>query len=329
MSQPPLLLIIWRRPHALRKVIDAVRSVAPDRIYVACDGPNPQRVGEEAKVAATRALIDSAIDWPCTVQKLYSDVNLGCREGVSRAISWFFTHEEEGIILEDDCVPHPDFFRFCSCLLEHFRTDTRIWSICGSNFQHGQRHGDASYYFSIHGDSWGWATWRRAWKHYDAAADQWLSFRDSGRLDDVFPIPEERIYWVELLDRMIVRSEIDTWDFQWWLTSWMNHGLHVWPNAPLISNIGFDADSSHTFADCPEVVYGNASVSPLSVITHPEYILPSRVADHFVFFNRRYVARPPTVSAPRGLNAWWYRVRAVRNEGLASYIRSRLHRLGQ
>ena len=104
----PVLLIAWRRPHTLRQVINAIRPVAPTRLFVACDGPNPTRPGEAEKVAATREVIEHEIDWPCQIERLYSDVNQGCRLGVSRAITWFFEQVEEGIILEDDCVPHPD-----------------------------------------------------------------------------------------------------------------------------------------------------------------------------------------------------------------------------
>ena len=125
----PLLLIAWRRPHTLRQVIDAIRPVAPTRIFVACDGPNPERPGEAEKVAATRAVIEQEINWPCQIERLYSDVNQGCRLGVSRAISWFFEQVEEGIILEDDCVPHPDFFIYCANLLERYRHDEHIWCI--------------------------------------------------------------------------------------------------------------------------------------------------------------------------------------------------------
>ena len=134
----PLLLIAWRRPHTLRQVIDAIRPVEPTRLFVACDGPSPERPGEAEKVAATRAVIEHEINWPCKIERLYSDVNQGCRLGVSRAITWFFEQVEEGIILEDDCVPHPDFFLYCTTLLERYRHDTRVWCISGNNFRDGQ-----------------------------------------------------------------------------------------------------------------------------------------------------------------------------------------------
>jgi len=155
-SDPPLLLIAWRRPHTLRHVLTAIRSVAPAKIYIACDGPSSDRPGEAEKVAATRIVIDQEIDWPCQIIRRYSEKNQGCRLGVSNAISWFFDNEEEGIILEDDCVPHPDFFPCCSELLARYRDDERVWCISGSNFQDDQWRGVGSYYFSRYNHCWGW-----------------------------------------------------------------------------------------------------------------------------------------------------------------------------
>ena len=280
----PILLIIWRRPHTLRGVIEALRPLQPPLIYIACDGADPARPGETAKVEASRALIESAIDWPCRIEKRYSPTNQGCRAGVAAAIDWFFSEVEEGVILEDDCVPHPDFLPYCAALLERYRHDTRVFSICGSNFQEGRRHGDASYYFSIHGDSWGWASWRRAWQNYHPTEQLWPAFRDGGRLEDVFPIPFERHYWRQRLDCVLVERTINTWDYQWYLSHWMQSGLSIWPNVPLISNTGWDADGTHTFGEKPWAELATAALGPLQ---HPEVVLPCREADAFAFWHRR------------------------------------------
>lgn len=316
----PLLLITWRRPHTLRQIIDAIRPVSPTRLFVACDGPNPKRVGEAEKVAATRAVIDKMVDWPCQIERLYSDVNQGCRVGVSRAITWFFEQVEEGIILEDDCIPHPDFFPYCSSLLERYRYDTRVWSICGSNFQLGNKRGIASYYFSIHGDSWGWATWRRAWKHYPQGEAEWISFRDSGRLEDVFPLPQERNYWRDLLDAVLVSGEINTWDYQWWLASWMNNGLHTWPNACLISNRGFDEDGTHTLLQND---FTSPTLESLGELIHPNFVLPCREADEFAFLYRRDGLCSVEREKYGHLYPWILRSRQLRKEGLVPYVLSR------
>jgi len=275
----PVLLIAWRRPHTLRQVINAIRLVAPTRLFVACDGPNHERPGEAEKVAATRQLIDQEIDWPCHIERLYSDVNQGCRLGVSRAISWFFEQVEEGIILEDDCVPHPDFFPYCTTLLERYRHDTRVWCISGNNFQNGQWRGDGSYYFSRYNHCWGWASWRRCWQHYDADLSQWPALSDSGLLHTIFEDPLERNYWRAICLRLRDTCQPDTWDYQWFFTCFTNSGLTALPNRNLVSNVGFGEDASHTtnVADPTDANQG------LGELIHPQFVLRDEAADRYSF----------------------------------------------
>ena len=277
----PILLIAWRRTETLRQVIDAIRPLAPLRIFVACDGPSLERPGEVERVVATRNLIAEEIDWPCEVKHFYSDVNQGCRLGVSRAISWFFEQVDAGIILEDDCVPHPDFFSFCEELLQRYRDDTRVWCISGSNFQDGQWRGDASYYFSRYSHCWGWASWRRCWVHYDGELSHWMPLRDSGLLDSVFQNPLERQYWSNIFQRLLDQGKPDSWAYRWTLTCLFNGGLVALPNVNLVSNVGFGADATHT--------KGPAISTPidrdLSPIKHPKFILSNSVADSYTFAN--------------------------------------------
>jgi len=320
----PILIIAWRRPNIVQQLIEAIRSIKPLHIYVACDGPNSTNPEDAAKVAATRKMIDREIDWTCEVKKLYNEENLGCRQGVTRAISWFFENVEEGIILEDDCIPHPDFFNYCAELLNRYRHDTRIWSICGSNFQLGKKRGNASYYFSIHGDSWGWATWRRAWKHYESAETDWFSFRDSGRLNDVFPIVIERDYWKNILDNLFINHSPSTWDYQWWLICWMNNGLHVWPNSCLISNKGFGNDGTHTLTD--DNIFASLLLEDIGELIHPKFILPSRDADEFAFVHRRQGHSLIERERYGKLYPWIVRSRELRREGLFAYLSTRLFR---
>ncbi len=279
-ADTPILLIAWRRPHTLRQVIDAIRPLAPRRLFVACDGPNPERPGEAEKVAATRAVIDREIDWPCQIERLYSDVNQGCCIGPVRAISWFFEKVEEGIILEDDCVPHPDFLSHCSDLLERYRQDTRVWCISGNNHQNGQWRGDGSYYFSRYTHCWGWATWRRCWQHYDADLNHWPALRDSGMLELIFENQQERDYWSDIWERTHSRSvPITWWDYQWFFTCLINSGLSCLPNGNLVSNVGFGEDATHTIDG--EVL--TVADQGLGELTHPRFVLRDVAADRYSF----------------------------------------------
>lgn len=317
-----MLLIAWRRPHTTKQVLDAIRLVAPTRMFIACDGANPDRAGEAEQVAATRELIAQEIDWPCSVATLYAQRNVGCRQGVSQAISWFFEQVEEGIILEDDCVPHPDFFSYCAELLERYREDKRIFSVCGSNFQLGNQRGEASYYFSIHGDSWGWATWRRAWAFYADAQTHWATFRDTERLSDVFIEPQERLYWRTILDDLCLYGRPSTWDYQWWLASWMNHGLHAWPNSSLISNVGWDDEGTHTFGSS---VFSNLPVEELGPIRHPLFVLPDRQADAHAFLNRRGGKAMVEQARYGNLYPWRLRWLNLKKLGLRRYLMHKLN----
>lgn len=276
----PLLLIAWRRPHTLRQVINAIRLVAPSRLYIACDGPNPDRPGEAEKVALVRAVIQHEIDWPCHIERLYSDVNHGCRLGVSRALTWFFEQVEEGIILEDDCVPHPDFFPYCTTLLERYRHDTRVWCISGNNFQNGQWRGDGSYYFSRYNHCWGWASWRRCWQYYDGSLDQWPTLRNSGLLDTIFDESLERDYWSGIWQGLWVSGEPDTWDYQWTFTCLSNGGLTALPNRNLVSNVGFGADATHTTGSPMATDIRHQGLQPLDP---PSFMVRDAVADHYTF----------------------------------------------
>jgi hypothetical protein len=275
----PVLLITWRRPHTLRQVIDAIRPVAPTCLFVACDGPNPDRPGEAEKVAASRHVIEQEIDWPCHIERLYSDENQGCRLGVSRAITWFFEQVEEGIILEDDCVPHPDFFPYCATLLERYRHDERLWCISGNNFQNGQWRGDGSYYLSRYNHCWGWASWRRCWQHYDAELSQWPALRDSGLLFTIFEDPVERKYWTRIWQRLVDEGKPDSWAYRWTFTCLVNSGLTALPNRNLVSNVGFGEDGTHTLGK----PINTAVADGLDPSHHPAFLLRDQKADCYTF----------------------------------------------
>ncbi len=279
INDTPLLILAWRRPHTLRQVINAIRPVAPTRLFVTCDGPNPERPGEAEKVAATRQVIEQEIDWPCQIERLYSDVNQGCRIGVSRAICWFFEQVEEGIILEDDCVPHPDFFPYCATLLERYRHDMRVWCISGNNFQNGQWRGDGSYYFSRYNHCWGWACWRRCWQHYDADLSHWPALRESGLLGTIFEDPLERQYWSAIWQRLMDEGQPDTWDYQWTFICLVNGGLTALPNRNLVSNVGFGEGAAHTTGIAGSTV-ADQGLGPL---THPQFVLRDGAADRYGF----------------------------------------------
>lgn len=242
----PLLLLAFNRPHLFEAQLSALRLLEPRNIYIAIDGPRPNH-GDAGLVKQTRGLI-SSIDWTCKVRTLIREQNLGCRTGVSSAIDWFFQHERQGIILEDDILPSRDFFGFCSTLLKRFESDDRILSICGSNFvPQAEQTGDYSLRFSRFAHIWGWATWRRTWTSYRADIGEWrrdlplreLHQRVGGSLF-------ETAFWSNTFDG-VASSGKDTWDAQLEFLSLRTGSLTVLPRNNLVTNIGFASNATHTF----------------------------------------------------------------------------------
>lgn len=278
----PVLIIAWRRPNTLRQLIDALRTVAPSKLFIACDGANPERPGEKEKVSATRTVIENEIDWPCKIKRLYFDVNQGCSEGPIRAITWFFENVKEGIILEDDCVPHQDFFAYCAELLDRYRLDSRVWCISGNNYLCSSIPMNSSYFFSRYTLTWGWATWKDRWQEFDPLLLRWPLLRDSGLLPQIFDNPYEAAYWAEVFERTYRRDEsITWWDYQWLFAALSRGALTATPVSNLVSNIGFGEDATHTLNPNTPI----QPVLPLGPITHPDFVVRHRDADHYTYAN--------------------------------------------
>ena len=246
ITDEAVLLIAFNRPDHLTVLIDRLREVQPTRVYLAVDGARPSRAGEAELVGACKALA-GAIDWPCEINTLFREKNLGCGLGVSTAISWFFEHEERGIILEDDIIPDPTFFPFCSELLDRYQDDTRVFAISGCNFVPPEGlSSTGSYRFAQVPHIWGWATWRRSWDEYQLDIAGWrqrlpihkLWARSGKRLSAT-------VFWTGTFE-LLARKQVDTWDGQLVLASMAANQWTATSNVNLVENLGFGADATHT-----------------------------------------------------------------------------------
>jgi hypothetical protein len=279
MTETAVLLLIFRRPGATARVMEAIRAAQPTRLYVAADGAR-DRAGEAEECAEARR-IATAVDWPCTMTTLFRQSNLGLQVAISSALDWFFEQEDQGIIIEDDCVPSSSFFRYCSELLSRYRFDTRIMSIGGGNYTKGIRRCEYSYYMSPYFDCWGWATWRRAWSLYDAEMRLWPQFRDRGMLKNWSSgITDFEDYWTRVFDDTQA-GFINTWCYKFLFSCWAHGGLTCSPKANLVANIGYDPAATHT--KNPSDRLANMSIEQLDFpLAHPPFMYRDIVADSYM-----------------------------------------------
>jgi hypothetical protein len=274
----PVVLIIFNRPDLTEIVFQAIAQAKPRKLFVVADGARfPEEV---AKCQQTRAVIEK-VDWECEVFTNFSEKNLGSGQRVATGMDWVFSEVEEAIILEDDVLPTPSFFNYCQTLLEYYRHDERIMHINGDNSLN-QRRNEYSYYFSHYAHVWGWASWRRAWRHYDFYIKTWPEFKSQRYLELLFEDSYEQRYWESILEQMYEDPRaIDAWDYQWMYTCWTHNGLSIMPNCNMISNLGFNRpDATHTLGESPRA---NLPTTDIWEIKHPQFVIRHRQADRYTF----------------------------------------------
>jgi hypothetical protein len=247
MFEVPVLFIIFNRKNSTEKVFEQIRLVKPKQLFIAADGPRKYIPGEDKKCENIRSWILENIDWNCEIKTLFRDQNIGCGRGPSEAITWFFEHVNEGIILEDDCLPNISFFKFCDENLNKYRNYDNISIISGNNFQIRQPMIIGSdYYFSVFPSTWGWATWKRSWDGFDYHIRKWKTIEQKEFLNFLFREKQYQGWWKWYLDKIYNEQPDDMWDFQFYFHCIERKQLAVIPGANLVSNIGHGPMASHT-----------------------------------------------------------------------------------
>lgn len=277
----PVLFLIFRRPDTTARVFEAIRAAKPTRLFVSADGPRGGRPEEAERCRMARELA-TAVDWDCELRTNFRPDNVGCKLAVSGGIRWFFDHVDEGIILEDDCLPSQSFFWFCQDLLHRYRDDERVMQISGANFQFGRTYGDGSYYFSKLNDVWGWATWRRAWAHCDLTMASFPAFKGAGEISNYLD-EREMADWLMSYFEEAFAGPSNVWSSQWSYAMCVHNGLTIVPNVNLVANIGFGRPDAAHGSGATWAVYANVPTQEVEDLVHPPFVLPSKAADAFRF----------------------------------------------
>ena len=277
----PVVFIIFNRPDTAQKVFDEIKKIKPKKLFVISDGP--RKSSEEKLCIETRKIIDD-VDWDCKVFKNYSNKNLGLKERISSGLNWVFDNVEEAIILEDDCVPNPSFFRFCEEMLEKYRKNENIMMIGGSNPLKDFEM-ENSYTFSKYYQIWGWATWKRSWNKYDINMKEWKSTKVNKKIKEVYK-QKYIINHVKKLFNNVSSGKSNTWDIQWLYACLINDGLSITPRVNLISNIGIFGTHQGGY---------NQNLSTYNIydngLTYPKIISQNENYDN-TFYEKNFLPKP-------------------------------------
>ena len=302
--ETPVALILFRRPERTARVFERIREARPTQLFLIADGPSAGDEEEARDAEAARAVVEQ-VDWPCEVVRDYASENLGLKHRIPTGLGRLFERVERAIVLEDDCLPHPSFFPYCDQLLDRYADEERIVHVSGSQLLRRPPSG-AGYHFSRYVHIWGWATWRRAWRHYDVELADWHRLPDAereARLRRLFDEESERRYWRYVWNKS---AEIDNWDAQWSYVCLMRDALAINPNRNLISNVGFGSDATNALED-PFGIGGRPLEGIEFPLSHPSAIERDVEADAEA--SRRLFRHPDPPPPPA---AWREPVERVR-----------------
>lgn len=273
MDKIPVLFVIFNRPELTIETFKVIKKYQPTDLYIAADGARKWKNGEKEKCDYTRKVILEQIDWECNVHKLFREENVGCGLSVSGGISWMFESEDYGIVIEDDCSPSLDFFLLCENLLPRYKDCENIMQINGFNPVATAEAG-SGYSFSRYPKIWGWATWKRAWAHFDISMKEWESYRKSNRLSKQFPFWERWIHqyvWDKYYKELQKVKSPRTWGIQWSVSIFSRDGLCIVPDTNLVVNTGEGIEATN--CDVADPLVSRCKLGKfIFPVRHPERI---------------------------------------------------------
>lgn len=285
-----ILLITFNRPDHTRRVLTEILKQEPQELYVCQDGAREGNENDRIKCQEVRDVINELTSAykinhiHFTLHTLFQQSNLGCGPGPAAGITWFFENVEQGIVMEDDCLPHPDLFGYCEELLERYKDNEQVQFI-NSTLYHDRWKCDASYGFSHYMVTGAWAAWRETWQGFDLDLlnlDAW-KFRHQ-----VLQLTKNRAeanwWYFKVQEIQKDKSKKSYWDYQMQILLFRNNALTIHPRVNLVSNIGFDAEGTHTRWNDGR---GDKLVYPIMPLAHPNRLIVDTATDAQCFAKRQ------------------------------------------
>ena len=288
----PILLITFNRPDHVRRVLTEILKQNPSSLYICQDGARENNDIDHIKCQEVRDVINELTsayrinNKDFHLHTLYQTKNLGCGPGPAAGITWFFDHVEMGIVMEDDCLPHADFFVYCEELLERYKDNERISFIGGCNYSFAISTNASYSFMGGHHQTWGWASWKRTWKQFEYYLKEWDDDQFEKVVKNYYKDNRQRTYWKKIFS-MVKKDRLkdSCWDYQLYFSCWKMCQLAICPSVNLVSNVGFGKDATHTNSENNDML--NLKTSTILPLVHPKNIVYDRSLDDYMM--KKYI----------------------------------------
>lgn len=275
----PLVIIVFNRPKETKLLFNEIKKYKPKKLFIISDGPRKNSDKDKKNILVVREIFKN-ISWKCKLYKNYSNSNLGTKQRIISGISWVFKHVDEAIFLEDDCIPNRSFFLFMEEMLNKYRNNLNIGSICGTNLFDIKTSNKESYFFSKYQDCWGWATWKNRWLKLDKSLNTLENIKQKKYLYNYLGSYRAYLYWHWKLNK-VKNNELDSWSFLWTYTGFIKKYLHIIPKVNLVKNTGFGLNASRTKINNYNIRLKNNNKNLSFPLTHPKNIINNIVYDKY------------------------------------------------
>jgi len=276
----PVALFAFKRPGHLARTLESLAAnplAASTQLFVFCDGA--RHLDDHDAVAEVRSVV-AGLKGFAGVTPVYRDTNFGLARSIIDGVSQVLATHGRVVVIEDDLLLSPHFLRFMNDGLNRYDRDGSVASIHGYCYPVDEPLPDT--FFMRGADCWGWATWSRAWRHFEADGATLLASLRARQLTRAFDLDGSFPYTQMLLDQIAGRN--DSWAIRWHASCFLHDMLTLYPGRSLVHNLGNDASGTHRGTSADFSCSPATEFVPVDAIALEE---SAAARDAFVRFHRR------------------------------------------
>jgi len=288
MNLAPIAFFAYKRPEHTRRALESLsqnEGAASSELFIYCDAA---RRPEDAEAVKEVREVARSEHWCGKVNVIEHENNVGCADSIIYGVTQICQQYGRVIVLEDDLILSPYFLNYMDTALDLYRDENQVMQISGYMFPVDLKDAKTDALFLPFTNSWGWATWQRAWKEFDPEMKGYEKLKSNKKLRSQFDLNNSYEYF-SMLEAQL-NGEIDAWDIRWYLSTFMLNGLTLYPKKSLVKNIGFDGSGTH----CGVSSSLDTEIYQDRILSMPTNTLSDNKVANIVFAYLRSLNQPPS-----------------------------------